>query len=334
MSPRQRQQPAAKPAGTNIAIIEAELGRGIATKFNAGRVVDLEWTAEKRYALAILSDPNNSYLLDCAVANPQSVADALLDLSRLGLSLSPTTKQAYLIPYATKGVKKVTACPSYIGMEQAVLRSEKILAIQTELVYANDTFERWVSSSGPDFKHVPARKDRGAVEGVYCLAQYANGKAHLEYMDADEIEACRQAAIRKNTKQGETAKEPPSWKFFPGEMMKKCCVRRAAKHWPTDKHIERVMEQFDRVNPMDFGGGTSSTENVEAVVCLSDDDITEVLASMDRVPEAQRSVWAMNCAKAMGYGALDEVPVDKKDELIARLVARQEKLVAKKAEKA
>lgn len=316
-----------------MVLVEAALGRGIATKFNAGRTVDLEWVAEKRYALAILSDPKNDYLRGIAAQNPESVADALLDASRLGLSLSPTTKHAYLVPYGGKS-PKVTLCPSYIGMEQAVLRSKKVTLIQTEIVYENDTFERWVSASGADFKHVPARRDRGAFEGVYCLARFANGESHMEYMSAVDVEACRQAAIRKNAKPGEEGKEPPAWKFFTDEMRKKCVVRRGSKHWPTDKHIERVMEVMDRVVPMDFDGSKADAV-VEAVPCLSEDDIKEIEATLSRVPERARAAWVMRGAQAMGYpDGADTVPQERKGELLKRLAERMEKVAAPKKEKA
>lgn len=315
-----------KPKSTEMvtAPIAAALSRSVATSFNRGQVVNLDWAAEKRYALAILSDPNNEYLLGCAIDNPSSVGEAMLDLSRLGLSLSPTLKQAYLIPYRTKGVAKVTLAPSYIGMEQAVLRSEKVTLIQTELVYANDKFERWTDNTGSNFKHVPARKDRGGLEGGYCLARFANGESHLEWMSAEELKACHDAAIRKNN-----GKDTPAWKYFGPEMNKKCIVRRSAKHWPNDRHIELLMKQLDKVDPIDFGAPDAEPdEKTEGgILCLSDNQVAELEGLLVNVAEAARGTWVFRCAEAMGYPAGPvAVPVDREHELRARLLARQDKV--------
>lgn len=316
--PQQQKQ----ETGTDLVRVEAALGKGIASKFNAARAVSLDWTSEKRYALAILTDPKNDYLRKIALENPQSVADALLDASRLGLSLSPVSRQAYLVPYGGKS-PRVTLAPSYIGMEQSVLRSEKITLIQSGLVHANDEWEQWTDKDGANFKHRPARKDRGEVERAYCLAKYANGESHLEVMEIDELDGCMEAAIKKNNDQ-----VPPAWKgSWKPEMQKKCVVRRAAKHWPTDKHVELVMEQFDRVNPMDFG--TSTVRTVEAVVCLSPEDIEDVEKAImhEKLSPEARAVWMQRTATAMGFAdGVDTVPLERKDEMISRLKDRLEKV--------
>lgn len=316
-------KPVKKKSATEVALapLVTALSSGVARRFNAGQVVNLDWSAEKRYALAILQDPNNDYLLDCARANPGSLAEAMLDLSRVGLSLSPTLKQAYLIPYNTKGVKKVTLCPSYIGMEQGVLRSGKVTVIQTELVYENDSFERWTDDTGAKFKHVPARKDRGALEGGYCLAKFANGETHLEYMEVAEIDACEEAATRKNN-----GKITPAWRYFKPEMQKKVIVRRAAKHWPTDKHVEAIFEVMDRSDPMDFGGPDDTAPEAQEL-CLSPEQVATMEAALTQVPETQRGVWLQRMAEAMGYpGGPKDIPERLYEAATDRLVARMHKL--------
>lgn len=318
-----------KKAATEMVVapIINALGRSVATSFNRTQVVNLDWAAEKRYALALLSDPNNDYLLGCALDNPASVGEAMLDLGRLGLSLSPVMKQAYLIPYRTDGVAKVTLAPSYIGMEQAVLRSEKVKLIQTELVYEKDEFRRWVDDTGPKFMHVPARKDRGNIEGAYCLARFANGESHLEYMSAGELEDCHKAALRKNNN-----KDTPAWKFFGGEMRKKCVVRRGAKHWPSDRHIETLMKQLDKMDPVDWGKPDQQEEAEGGELCLSDNQVASLEAALSLVPEASRSVWVLRTAEALGYpGGPLTVPDTRYEELMSRLLARQEKVYGAEA---
>lgn len=307
---------------TALVPIEAALGRSTSARFRHGQVINLDWAAERRYVLALLSDPNNAYLLECAMANPASVADAMLDLSRLGLSLSPTLKQAYLIPYKNKGVAKVTLAPSYIGMEQAVLRSGKVALIQTDLVFENDTFKRWTDRDGANFMHTPARKERGVFEGAYCLAKFANGESHLEWMPASDIEACHAAATRKN---GD--KESPAWKYFLPEMRKKCVTRRGAKHWPSDKHIELLMAQIDKVDPMDFGGPVDDDPVAGGELCLSAGQVADMEALLPAVAESSRGVWVACTAEAMGFpgGALT-VPESQHEAMKERMLARYNKI--------
>lgn len=303
-----------------LAPVVNVLSRSAAARFNAGRTADLEWAAEKRYALAILSDPNNSYLLSAARENPASLVDAMLDASRLGLSLSPALKHAYLIPSSTKGVKRVNLMPSYIGMEQSVLRSGKITVIQTDLVYENDDFKRWTDSTGAHFLHTPARKDRGELEGAYCLAKFGNGEHHLEYMDADDLSAVESAMLRQNN-----GKTTPAWRHFKSEMQKKAVVRRGAKHWPRDHHLNTVIDVMDRSDPMDFGD--PSEHDSEPGVCLTPEEVEAIEAKLDRVPESQRGVWVMRCSEAMGFpGGPTTVTVDKSEDLVARLIDRMNKV--------
>lgn len=306
---------AAKPKN-EIAItvkpVEAELGRGVAAKYKRERVVDLNWEAEKRYVMAILTDPDpqKDFLREIAAKNPQSVANAMLDAARLGLSLSPTLKQAYLIPSGGKS-PRVSLQPSYLGMEQAVLRSGKVALIQTELVYANDEFKKWTTTEGTQFEHVMARGDRGEFEGAFCLAKFSNGESHVEYMSVDEINACREAGKRRNN-----GKEGPSWKFFEGEMRKKCVVRRGAKHWPTDKHIENLMAVLDAADPMDFSG--KNVIEGDSVEVLGEEDIKEL---EDVIPKVeQKAIWLMRAAHALQFESIDSVPRERKDDIKAKLI--------------
>lgn len=312
----------AAPTEKALAPVVNVLSRSVAARFNAGRTADLEWAAEKRYALSVLTDPNNSYLLECARENPASLAEAMLDLSRVGLSLSPTLKQAYLIPRSDKGVKRVTLMPSYLGMEQSVLRSGKVTVIQTDLVYENDDFQRWTDATGAHFKHVPARKDRGEVEGAYCLAKFDNGQHHVEYMELADLLAIEEAAVRQNN-----GKITPAWRHFKPEMQKKAVVRRGAKHWPRDHHVSLVMEVMDRAQPLDFGEPVEAAQSKEAAICLSAEEVEAIEAKLDRVPEATRPVWVQRTAEAMGFPAgADSVPIDQSDELVRRLTERMDKV--------
>ena len=324
-APSQRKQKAPASA-RDLAVIEAAMTSTVREQFQKLRVATLEWDPELRYALDIIAKPDNDFLRECAKDNPQSVAGALLDLSRVGLSLNPVLGHAYLIPGRDGGRAVVRAAPSYRGFENLVLRSEKALAITTELVYKNDKFRRFTDRSGPNIEHEPARGNRGELEGGYCIAQLANGKVHIEFMSADEIDACEKAATRKNN-----GKVTPAWTYFRPEMQKKCVVRRAAKHWPIDQHAATAMALMDLADPMDFGDTKTVDEpSAEATLCLSEDDVADIIAKLELVPEESRGAWVVMASKAMGFnGGPTYVPVDQRAALEERLLARM-KLVHEK----
>lgn len=298
------------------AVIRGALGPDIAKSFLSQRTSSLDWDVESRYASEIIADPRNDYLRSIVESNPDSLANALLDLARLGLSLSPTAKQAYLVPRSSKGKGIVVATPSYLGFEHGAMRSGKVTLIQTDLVYENDEFKRWTEETGAKLMHIPARKDRGELEGGYCLARFGNGEVRIEYMSAEDIEACRKASIRQNK-----GVVPPSWQNFESEMQKAKVVRRAAKHWPHDPHITFMASQMDAADPI------FDDEPADAEPTVSDERIDEIAEKMVRVPADQRHAWLHNCAMAMGIpGGYTELPASRADELETRLLARMEKV--------
>jgi hypothetical protein len=164
------------------------------------------------------------------------------------------------------------------------------------------------------------------MEGGYCLARFANGESHLEWMSAEELKACHDAAIRKNK-----GKDTPAWKYFGSEMNKKCVVRRGAKHWPNDRHIEMLMKQLDKMDPIDFGAPDTEPQlEPGGELCLSTDQVAELEVALESVPEASRGVWVLRCAEAMGFPAGPlAVPVSRYDELKTRLLERQSKVYSK-----
>lgn len=321
--PRQQQTPAG--ALTALAPLEAKLSSSIAAKFNRQRVVSLEWQAERRYAMAIMlaNETTQRYALD----NPDSLINAMLDVARLGTTLSPALGLCYLIPRKVNDVPVVHAVPSYKGLEQIALRGGQVTLIQTELVYSNDTFKRGVGPSGAYVEWEAARGDRGELEYGFCCAWYANGRMHAEIMSREELDACKEAAARANG-----GEPPPSWRGkFIGELYKKCVVRRASKHWPTDQHMKIALEIMDRAEPMDFSDDRDIPQgSAEPAVCVNEKDIDEIKAALVDVPEGQRDRWVKGMVNAMGFTDLYDMPVARKAEAIERLVKRMQQWSARK----
>jgi phage RecT family recombinase len=319
-----REDASAKKISTALAIANVKLGSGAASKFNAARITDnLKWQTEKMYVMQLIG--RSDYLAQAIIETPISLLAALQDAASMGLSISPQLGHVYLIPQRPKqgAPLEVYAKVSYKGMEQSVLSSGTVLSITTELVYANDEFESGADMNGPYFTFKRARADRGDLEGGFCLARYANGEKHLEWMTVADIMGCKAAATK--AQRGET---PPVWVgAFATEQYKKCIVRRAAKHWPSSPVIERLIQNFDVGNPMDFD--KANVIEGESVQVITDEQVNDIRLALPTLNDEQASLWMTMAAKARGFDAIRDMPADRftevRDSLVARLKMVEER---------
>lgn len=318
-----------KTMSTALAVAQEKLGSGSAAKYNAIKSnAELKWQAEKLFAMQIIRSATSDLLPETVINNPLSLLVAMQSAASLGLTLDPTQALAYLIPKRPKAGMpyEVQLKVSYKGMEQAVLRSGTVTAITTELVYSNDTFEFGTSIDGPYLNFRAARGDRGDLDGCFCLARYANGERHVEWMPRADIDACEAAATKANN--GTT---PPSWAGgFRPEMQKKCCVRRSAKHWPATPVLTRLIHEFDVENPMDFDGPALVGESVEL---LGDNHVDQLRQLLHELPEPQVAMWLQMKAKAEGYDSIRDVPVSAFEKVREGLEQRLKLVMEKRATK-
>jgi len=301
-----------KLVGTALAVIDSKLGSGAATKYNAVKLDDkLKWQTEKVYVRQIFE--RSPKLAEALLNNPVSLMAALQTAAQLGLTLDPNQQLAYLVPQAPRrgAPAEVVLRVSYRGMEQAVLMSGTVTAIQTELVHENDEFEYGVNIDGPYLNFKLARGDRGEVTGGFCLARYANGEKHVEYMDLADllaIEASAKAFSGDNS---------PAWDGpYRPEMRKKSIVRRAQKHWPKSPVLTALARAFDIENPMDFDKPVLSGEAVEV---FGDPEIKQLEKLLEPLEPTLRAEWMQRMAEALNYGSITEVPRERFTEVLDRL---------------
>lgn len=322
-----------KKIETALAIANEKLGTGAAAKYNAAKSVsDLKWQTEKMYVLQLIQ--RSEYLAQAILDTPISLQVALQDAANLGLSISPQLGHVYLIGQRPKKgfPLEVYAKVSYKGMEQAVLRSGTVLSITTELVYENDEFDFGTNMDGPYLTFKMNRGERGTLQGGFCLARYSNGEKHVEWMPVADIEGCKAAAAK-----AQFGEVPPVWLgAFATEQYKKCIVRRAAKHWPSSPVIERLIQNFDVGNPMEFG--SANIIEGEHVELLSDAQIEEIRKSLDTLTDEAAAMWMSMSAKSRDYETIRDVPASRfdeiKDSLVKRLMAVNERHAAAAAAEA
>lgn len=294
-----------------LTVFQDSLTKQLARQFSRHRAdKDLEWAAEKQYALALLR--KNPALQSCS---PESFATAMLDVAFTGLSLSPTLGLAYLIPY--KG--EVQFKPSYKGFEQLVHRAGTIKSIQTALVREGDSFQVQTVNNRRVIHHVEHHKPDAKTIAAYAILLYSNGGEYIEVMNSLELKAVEAQA--KSVPRGGMVWDSP-WR---GEMERKAVLRRALKHAPQDSggQLAQALAVADKYDPIEFEPAPAPAETAPTVL-VSDQQCLETHALLTEggLESAKADQWLTKMAEAMGYKAFSEIPADRYAEAKERLSAR------------
>ena len=263
----------------------------------------------KTLSLAVNINPQ---LLECTQG---SVMNGIARSAELGLDLSITTGEAYLVPFnnniAPRGqpkrfVMQATFIPGYRGLAKLARQSGMITRIESEVIHEIDLVPRgdgepgFILQKGTDFRlkylQYIGNEKKGEPVGAYCLAEFKDGGYQAEFMSVDEIEAVRQQAKSKNS---------PAWTVHWPQMARKTVFRRLAKWLPLSN--ERYLlaleadnadyESDDSPPIIDLTAGDSKTEkltarleekrekkgpNGEPWATLSDDAVREIRGRLEK----------------------------------------------------
>lgn len=157
----------------------------------------------------------------------------LKECASLGIDVSPTLAQAYIIPYKSSnppyGVE-VKLQLGYRGLIELSRRTGDIATITAECVCENDTFDVEVGTS-EHFIHKPNYiQGRGEVIAYYCFIRFKSGEYQYAVMTKDEVEQVRQGFSK--------SKDSPAWKKSFDEMAKKTVIKRLLKLCPVSINAE------------------------------------------------------------------------------------------------
>jgi recombination protein RecT len=190
-------------------------------QFSASNDQNLNFDTEKRFAVQQIM--KNDYSLGAARKNPQSVVNAVENISAIGLSLNPASAHAYLVPRDGAICLDV----SYRGIIQLATNAGIVEWVRAAVVYADDNFSYRGPAKEPEHISNPFAKkdDRGEVIGAYCIAKTKAGDILSEAMSREEIDE-----IRGVSKAGDSSYGP--WVNYFTEMCKKTVIKRASKTWP------------------------------------------------------------------------------------------------------
>lgn len=191
-------------------------------------------------AQAMLANP---YLIQCAQQYPDDFVNALKNVVLTGMTLNPTLKLAYLVPY--KG--KVQMQSSYMGKKSFAINTGLVLDIEAYLVYKGDEFEI-EQGTNAHITHRPNPWGSKAKEGIlggYYLIKYPNGTQQFDTMTIAEIDGIRQRS--PSVGKGKTS----PWDTDFAEMAKKTLINRAYKQIPKLDMSEKAREALEILNRVD-----------------------------------------------------------------------------------
>jgi recombination protein RecT len=292
--------------GSQIATLESIVG-SVAKIFNEVSVdKSLDFQREYEFALQILY--GNDYSCKLALANPQSVRNAITNVAAIGISLNPAKKQAYLVP------RKGGICLdiSYMGLVELAVASGSIRFAKAELVREQDTLVLRGVDKPPEHQFNPFSKDRGEIVGVYCVVKTIDGDFLTDTMSIDEVHAIRD---RSEAWKAHVAKKLPCpWSTDPGEMIKKTLIKRASKLWPKTERLDQAVHYLntDGGQGLDFGGQSGTGQ---ATPLTNLDPRTEWIQKAERAQSVDEMVKVSKAgAKAFqatkdreGYSAFAKV---------------------------
>lgn len=207
---------------------------------------------------------NNPYLIECAKAYPQHFIAALKNVVLTGMTLNPTLKLAYLVPY--KG--KVELTPSYMGKCSFAVNTGLVKDIYAMLVYRGEkfTFRKGVNGT---LEHEPnpwVDHKREDLLGGYWFAVLSNGTFKYDVMPVADIEK-----IRKRSPSVLKGKQSP-WDTDYEEMAKKTIINWGYKSIPKLAMSEKAKEAITILNHVD----DDMTDDYIKSVPQKDDGFEEV----------------------------------------------------------
>jgi phage RecT family recombinase len=199
-----------------------------------------KFNKEAGFVCQIWNDPKNSYLRK---STKESLFSAVVSIAQTGLTLNPVAKQAYLIPRSGKACLE----PSYIGLMKLLTDAGQVKNIQTNLVYDGDEFSVNLGME-TTITHQPyyiTGKQKGNIKGVYSVANLSDGNKQFEYMTKEDVEEIRDTSESYKAFISGKSKQC-IWKTYEGEMFRKTCIKRIAKHLPRSEQFNKADDLSNR----------------------------------------------------------------------------------------
>lgn len=178
----------------------------------------------------------NPKLLEC---DENSLLRAAAECVSVGLSLSPTMKEADIVPVWSPNGTAAQFRPRYMGLMKLARQSGEIGSIYAHEVYERDEF---VYEYGLEKKliHKPASGDRGKIIAGYCVWVTKDLHREFEVIDERRINRAKDASEGYKAFKAGKIKSTP-WATDEGEMVRKTAVHAASKYFPRSTESEMFL---------------------------------------------------------------------------------------------
>ena len=244
----------------------------------------MEFEREAGFALQIIN--GSTYLAGVAQKNPESLRNAITNVGAFGVTLNPAQKLAYLVPRGGAVCLDI----SYMGLLHIAQTCGAIQWGQAVIVRKADTFELQGLDKQPLHKYEPFA-ERGEIIGVYCVVKTDGGDYLTHAMPISRVHE-----IRNRSEAWKKGSGP--WKTDEEEMIKKTCVKQAAKYWPRRERLDQAVHHLNT----DGGEGINLTPNK-----LSDEEYEKFKAAIldQDTKEAAKAEWNKAVVVCEGLGDRD-----------------------------
>lgn len=196
------------------------------------RILPKELTPDLLARQVMTAIQKNPTIGECT---PISVIGSVVECAQLGLSFDGTLGHAALVPFKAN----CTLMPMYRGYMELAFRTGVIGSIRAVVVRKKDLFH---VHEGSDFRIEHERSSPMSMKeedwiGAYSVIRYKDGFIDTEFMERDEILACKQRspAVRNG--------RSTPWTTDPEAMWKKTVIRRHMRRTSLsakDRRIEQM----------------------------------------------------------------------------------------------
>jgi recombination protein RecT len=195
----------------------------------------IEFDREASFALQILG--SNDFLASTAMRNKGSLQAAITNVAAIGISLNPASKQAYLVPRDGKVCLDI----SYMGIMHLAQLTGAIKWGQAVIVRKNDSFTLNDIDKPPthNFNPFDDASARGDIVGVYVVVKTDTNDYLTHAMPISKVYDIRDRSVAWKSHVSKGTSCP--WVTDEEEMVKKTCVKQAAKYWPRRERLDAAV---------------------------------------------------------------------------------------------
>lgn len=223
---------------------------------------------KREISFAIQSINKSAQLQKCS---RESLMQAVLNVSNVGLTLNPAAREAYLIPRYSSISRSMEATldPSYIGLVKLLTDTGSVKSMVCQIVYSGDKFELDLANNLNPVSHRPELRSfkRGEPIGVYALATLSDNTRQVEWMDIDDVNSIRdRSETYKAFKSGKI--QSCTWASDYGEMTRKTVIKRIYKYLPRSEKAQALDKAIELDN-IDYMASDAQVHLIEDLLRTS-----------------------------------------------------------------